>query len=231
LLKYPWTELLPNDGRLPVGSDRGAGPLFAAVAVPGIIFLFVRTMRQRALSLETGLLVANIAVLLLWMDAFRIPRFGLPVMVLCCALAGPMLAQLLERSPRVLISLYLAGLLLNGLFCLAGPTRLLLRRFQSNDWSRAAYYGYPPLIDHLPPGTRLFDHGQYIWSSVLGGHAVTNSVRYNGDIRSGDYVLKTGSPDSEDAGLRSSGATLIYDAIPANLFPNVAIRWRIYRVP
>jgi hypothetical protein len=123
-----------------------------------------------------------------------------------------------------------AGLLLNGVDCTIGPAQRLVRRFRGQDWSRQAYYGYPALIDHLPAGTRVFDHAEFVWASMLAGDGLTNSVRYQGATKSGDYVVKAGARDAEDASLSSSGAALIYDSTPANLYPKVAVPWRIYRV-
>lgn len=228
---YPWTEMLQNDGRLPVGSDRGTGALFAALAVPGVLFLLVRTVRRRSRPIGIALLAADVAALILWETRLRVPRFGLPAMALSCALAAPMLQELLERSRRVLIFVCVAGLVLNGFDCLVGPAQRVVRRLERHDWSRAAYYGYPPLIDHLPPGTRVFDHAERVWASMLAGTGLTNSVRYQGDTRSGDYILKAGPDDLEDAALRSGGATLIYDGTPPNLYPKIAVPWRIYRIP
>ena len=70
-----------------------------------------------------------------------------------------------------------------------------------------------------------------MWASILAGAGLTNVVRYRGPMGSGDYVVKAGPSDSGDAALRSIGAALIYDATPPNLYPKIAVEWRIYRVP
>jgi hypothetical protein len=228
-LTYPWTEVADNDG-IPFGSDRGTGPLFAAIAAPGVMFLLILILRGRRLSLEAVLLLANGAMLIVWAIRMRVPRFGLPVMALSSALAAPMLKQFVEKFRRLLVSVCIACLLLNDVFCLAGPGLRVVRRVQAHDWSRAAYYGYPPLIDRLPPGTRILNGTPFQWDFILAGAALTNSVRHAGGVGSIDYVVKAGAKSEAEAALSANGATLIYDATPPNLFPKTAQHWRIYRV-
>lgn len=230
VVTYPWTEH-PHDYGLPVGSDRGTGPLFAAIAVPGIAFLLVRTWRRRIRSEQTVLLVATVAAWMVWTVQMRITRFGLPVMALSCALAAPMLSELLDKSRRVLIFLCLAGVVISGLYCSVGPVQRLARRFRGHDWSRAAYYGYPRLLDRLPPGSRILNWNPPPWDFILVGAGLTNSVRYYvGNRSNADYVLMAGPRDPEEDALTASGAILIYNDTPPNLFPNIAVSWRIYKV-
>jgi hypothetical protein len=229
-LEYPWTEPSPADGRLPFGSDRGSGPLFAALAAPGILFMIVQAVRRRTAPWESALLAGTLAALFLWAAELRVIRFSLPVMALSCALAAPLLAELLARSRRALLALCFAGLLMNAAYCLAGPVQRMARQFERRDWSRSTYYGYPPILDHLPPGSRVFDHHNRVWASMLAGAGLTNSARYWGTTASGDYIVRVGSPGREDAELLSDGAVLLYDAVPPSLYPKVAIRWRVYRL-
>jgi hypothetical protein len=219
--------------------------LFPTLAVPGIIFLLARTIRRRTFSQEAALLLANVAIFLIWVVGLRVARFGLPVMAMSCALSAPMLTQLLDRSRQVLVFLCVACLLLNAAYCIAGPAQRLVRQLQRHDFSRASYYGYPPIIDGFPPGSRIFDHAGRFWGSMLAGVRLTNSVRRGADTRSadyllesipgeprrGDYILKAGPGDHEDAALQSRGAILLYDRTPKNLFPKVELPWRIYVVP
>jgi hypothetical protein len=231
VVRQLWTEPLPNPGRVPYGSDRGTGPLFPTLAVPGLIFLLIRTIRRRVFSLEAVLLLANVAMFLFWVVGLRMARFGLPVLAMACALSAPMLTELLARSRLVLLFLCLVCLTLNAFYCVALPAQRLVRQFQRHDWSRARYYGYPPIIDHLPPGSRIIDHAGYFWSSMLAGVNLTNSVQDRGELRSGDYILKAGPRENEDVCLRSEGARVIFDGTPRNLYPKVQLPWRIYRLP
>ena len=225
-----WTEPLPNPGRVPYGSDRGTGPLFPALAVPGIIFLFVRTIRRRAFSLEAILLLTGLLMFLYWMVGLRMARFGLPVLAMACALSTPMLAELFARSRPVVLFLCVVSLALNAMYCLAGPAQRFWRQIHRHDFSRSAYYGYPPVIDQLPAGSRIIDHAGYFWSSMLAGKHLTNSVQDRGELKSGDYILKAGPQENEDVCLRSEGASVVYDGTPRNLYPKVELPWRIYRL-
>lgn len=242
VLTQPWSEaIVHGDG---VEADRGTGPLFAAIAVPGVFFLLVRAARRRATTLEGVLLSATASAFVLWdVTLLRVPRFALPIMVLCCALAAPMLQALLKQNLRILILLFLLGVSLNSLYCLAQPAERALHRIQRHDFSRATYYGYPPLIDHLPPGSRIIDRTGGHTSFVLAGTALSNYVLTQGlplqapglpvipiDLRGADYVAKAGPLDADDAILRSIGATQIFDGTPPNLWPKSARPWRIYRL-
>jgi hypothetical protein len=230
-LEFPWSEPFPADGRLPVESDRGTGPLFAALAVPGVLFMIVQAVRRRTTPLQTALLVGTVAALALWAVHLRIIRFSLPAMALSCAVAAPLLGELLANCRRSLYTLCFAGLIMNAAYCLPGPTQRLVRQVERRDWSRATYYGYPPILDRITPGGRVYDHFNRVWGSMLAGSGLTNSVRYWGSLKAGDYIVRAGPKMPEDDSLISGGkAELIYDGIPASLYPKVAMRWRVYRV-
>lgn len=232
-LTAPWSDpplLLELPAALP-SSVSGTGPLFAAIALPGVLFLVVRVLLQRASRTERALLLATAVAVLLWDTALlRVLRFGLPVMVLSCTLAAPMIQALIEQSRSLPILLFLTGLALNSLYCLTAPAQRIAHRIQLHDWSRATFYGYPPIIDGLPPGTRILDYTGWGRSFMLAGAGLTNYVLPRGDPRSVDYVVKAGPSDWDDAALRLIGAKLIYDATPPSLYAGVAQPWRVYRV-
>lgn len=233
VLTAPWSDpplLSELSASLP-SSVSGTGPLFAAIALPGVLFLVVQVLMQRASRTERALLLATAAAFLLWDTALlRVLRFGLPVMVLSCTLAAPMIQTLIEKSGRLPILLFVAGVLLNSLYCLTAPVQRIVHRIQCHDWSRATFYGYPPIIDRLPQGTRILDCTGWGRTFMLAGARLTNYVLPRGDPRSVDYVVKAGPADSDDIALRLIGATLIYDATPPSLYAGVAQPWRVYRV-
>ena len=231
VLTQPWSETA-NDNGLPVGADRGTGPLFAAIVLPGLLFLLVRSIRRQASTLEQCLLLATAVGFVLWAAALlRVPRFALPIMALSCALAAPMLQALLLQTRRLVIVLYLTGVVLNSLYCLAEPAQRAIYRIQRRDFSRATYYGYPPIIDQLPPGSRIIDHTEAHRSSfLLAGAGLTNYVLPSGDAGTADYIVRDGPSDTDDAAILSNGAKLIYDATPPSLYPKTARPWRIYRI-
>lgn len=141
-----------------------------------------------------------------------------------------MIQALIEQSRSLPILLFLTGLALNSLYCLTAPAQRIAHRIQLHDWSRATFYGYPPIIDGLPPGTRILDYTGWGRSFMLAGAGLTNYVLPRGDPRSVDYVVKAGPSDWDDAALRLIGAKLIYDATPPSLYAGVAQPWRVYRV-
>jgi hypothetical protein len=232
-LVLPWSDTVHHGG-FPVGADVGLGPLVAAIVVPGILFVLVRVVKRRASVLERVLLISIGVGIAIWALVFlRMLRFALPILALSCALTAPMLQALLAEARRLPVILFLIGVSLNGLYCFAEPGRRAVNRIRSHDLSRSTYYGYPPIIDHLPPGSRVVDltetHGS---SFLLAGASLSNYVRPAAEeMRSGDYVVRDGAPNPEDATLRSKSAKLLYDAMPPNLYPKTARRWRVYRVP
>jgi hypothetical protein len=232
-LVEPWSDppLVPNSrGSLP-SSVSGIGPLFAAVALPGVLFLLWRVLRRRAEHTDTALLLSTAVVFLLWSSVLlRVLRFGLPVLALCCILAAPMLQCLFSQWRRLCMALLLTGVMLNSLFCVMEPVQRLIHRVERHDWSRATYYGYPSVLDRLPPGTRILDRTGWGKSFMLAGAGLTNYVLPEGDVGNADYVAKIGPDDSDDAALRALGATLIYSGVPTSLYPTVTPAWRIYRV-
>ncbi len=231
VLALPWSDPAPAGG-LPVGPDRGLGVLFAALVLPGVGFLMARAAAGRAGVLEISLLAVTFTGFLLWYAVMQsVIRFGLPMVALACALAAPMLQELLQQNRRLPLTLCAAGILLNGAFCLAEPVRLTLLRARCHNWSRAVYYGYPPLLDRFSEGTRIMDHSRTYRVFALAGAGLTNCVFANGDLLKVDYVLKTGGEDFEDAVLRSDGAELVYNATPRSLYPKVNQQpWRVYRI-
>jgi hypothetical protein len=197
-----------------------------------LLFALVRVIRRQASPLEQSLLFAIAAGFLVWaLTLLRVPRFALPVLVLCCALAAPMLQAFLSQKRQPVIFLCLAGMLLNGLYCLAEPAQRTLYRISRRDFTRATYYGYPPVIDQLPPGSKILDDTQGGRSSfLLAGAGLANYVLPSGDARSADYIAKDGPVDQDDAAIVSKGAKLIYSAFPRSFYPKVARPWRIYRM-
>jgi len=176
------------------------------------------------------LLFAVLGTFIVWLAVLhQIPRFAMPAMAIACVAAAPMVKMLLARMRIVPIGLFLLGLPLIVFFCLSVPAHTFWLRVRMHDWSRATYYGYPPLIDKLSPGSRILDHsGTHSTSFQLAGASLTNFVFPASDLDAVDYVAKSGPEDTEDQTLRQRGAKLIYDATPVSLHPKVALHWRIY---
>ncbi len=222
----------PYGSGVPVSADRGTGPLFAGIAIPGVIFLIAKGIRRKLSHGEAILLAAVLTSFALWATVlYQIPRFAIPVMAIACAASAPMLQSLLLSVRRIPLTLFLIGVPVTALVCLPVPCQNLWLQFRSHDWSRATYYGYPALIDTWPAGTSVADHTADQSSFQLAGAHLTNAVLRAPDLAAVAYTAKTGPLDPEDALLLTRGATLIYNGVPPNLHPKTAQRWRIYRMP
>jgi hypothetical protein len=223
-----WSEETFLDD-VPVGPDRGTGPLFPAIAVPGILFLIVQAFRKELSAGKLVLLLGTVTCLFVWLFVLhQIPRFAMPGLAIACAAAAPMLQRLLIHARKVVIILFSAGLALILFFCAAVPAQSLMLRMRMHDWSRATYYGYPPMIDMLPPGSRILDHTGFPTSYPLAGVGLTNWVLPQSPLEAVGYVARMGPEDHEDQELRSRGAALIYNATPRSLHPKNDRPWRIY---
>ncbi|MEQ1935748.1 MAG: hypothetical protein ABL962_17970 [Fimbriimonadaceae bacterium] len=104
-------------------------------------------------------------------------------------------------------------------------------RIKARDFSRSTYYGYPPMIDLLPRGTRIQDLTELRRSSfILAGKDLSNYILPPGKSGDAELAVKDGVRDEEDAALIRSGAELIYNAVPRSLYPATAHPWRVYRI-
>jgi hypothetical protein len=56
------------------------------------------------------------------------------------------------------------------------PVHAVLGRLASGDWSRAGYYGYPEVLDRLPPGSRVLNLAQTFNNFSFAGANLTNRV-------------------------------------------------------
>jgi hypothetical protein len=177
---YPWVEYKRNAGYLldVYNADSGLGPLYATFVPLGLCFLIWKVSRDPELRKKIQPWIAGMVVsLLAWATVFHeMPRFVLPAILLTVLLATPLLEFLLANRPRFLAVLFLGVLL-------AGSGRLLFRpayhtasRLRDGDWSRAAYYGYPNLLDKLPPGSRLLNTGYGGNNLALAGAGFRNFV-------------------------------------------------------
>ena len=121
--------------------------------------------------------------------------------------------------------------------CLTSPIYRLAHRIHSGDWSRAAYYGYPSLIDQLPPGTLVLDRCEGRRSGfVLAGRSLQNRVfKSEGPLNAAamsnlkfEYAVKAGDRDADDR-ILGEYCDLVYDGTPVDIIPSDAKNWRIYK--
>lgn len=214
----------------------GLGPAFATFAVAGVLAMVFETFRRRQPGMF-ALLAVFVCVGSFWWILVHIVRFGLPLIVMISIFCAILCAQFSGRQLLIARALLTLGVAFSCLGCLSVPMYRLAQRIHTGDWSRAAYYGYPSLIDRLPPGTLILDRCEGRRSGfVLAGRSLQNRVFNLGSPLDAaamshlnfDYVVKLGDRDAEDRVL-GEYCDLVYDGTPVDMIPNDARNWRIYK--
>jgi hypothetical protein len=180
-LIYPWTEWKRNRGYLliPYGEGSGLGAVFASFVPIGIAFLFYRCCAQPSRSGGEILLLAALAVLGLawWFVLHRVPRFGLPIVVLACIAAIPFIGMLQSSSQKLFPALFIGAIVTTCAISTFVPVHLLLGRIRTHRWARAQFYSYPPVLDRLRPGGCVLNAtGREEENFALAGNTLSNCV-------------------------------------------------------
>lgn len=239
---YPWTEWKSATDSLGTSytTGDGLGAAFATFVVPGVIFsgyLAKRGHRElRAWLL--GLLVLGISW---WFLLQKVSRFGLPLFVLAVIVSAPIFQLLEARATRLYAALYVAVFTATALILVLEPLDGLFASVRHRFRDRAAYYGYPAVIDSLKPGSRILNTSDGTLNFPLAGRDLTNRVIPNwekpslltaGFLRSTrvDYVVeKLISPDSRtvtDTPPPVEGLELYFHATVIG--EDGVVRWRIW---
>lgn len=240
-LVYPWMETKQTG--FPYGTGTGLGALFATLVPLGLILAAADAWRSRLHPgpvarrrlVALGALVVVVAVW--WVLLRRMPRFGIPVLVTASLVAVPVVAERLRRVGSLGPVVLAATLVVVGL---AGfrPAHDLASRVRHDRWDRGFSYGYPAVIDELPPGTTVWnasarDADNY---SLVGagldkrlvpdewGHGLSPEdviVRYGVD------VVVDRFPYELDAELAGLGATLLHEGSVGHREED---GWKVWRV-
>lgn len=245
-LVYPWTEWKRNRGYLliPYGEGSGLGAVFASFVPIGIAFLFYRCCAQPSRSRDEIFLLVALAVLGLawWFALQRVPRFGLPIVVLACIAAVPFIDMLQSSSRRLFPALFVGAVVATTAISTFVPVHLLLGRIRSHRWARAQFYSYPPILDRLGPGACVLNAtGQEEENFALAGNGLTNCVVPAFEVpnqltpdflreHNVSYVVET-APSSGQA------STPLEPVAPMSLLETdtvlsgeTKVRWRIWKV-
>ncbi|MGC2195468.1 MAG: hypothetical protein WA628_12395 [Terriglobales bacterium] len=183
---YPWTEWFRSPGNqlIPYSEGSGVGAVFAAFVPLALLFAVYRSVFGAGGQPERILLVVWLGLLVLWWISLqRMPRFGLPLWILACALSAPLLAffqKFRERSFGIL----LVGCLIAtcGISAFV-PLRELAARVRRGTWRRCEAYAYPHFIDELPSGSRLLNNtGIEEANFTLSGERLSNQVVADFDV-------------------------------------------------
>lgn len=177
---YPWTEWLRNPGAqlIPYSEGSGTGAVFAAFVPLGLLFALYLAATRRVDRFVIGLILIWICLAVVWWFGLqRMPRFGLPLLVLACALSAPLLVYLQDFRSKWLGALLVACLVLTCGISAFVPLRDLGARIKGHAWNRCQIYAYPHLVDQFPPGTKLLNNtGIEEANFALAGERISNQV-------------------------------------------------------
>ncbi len=176
-LSYPWIEWKKSG--YPYSLDNGLGPIFAAFAVPGLIYLVfaaVSGLGHRRAARALTLAFAAIGTVLFVKVCFSYPRYALPLWLVLFATAGPGIELLLRRYPRGTTALLGITVTLSVAMTGLWPLKTLAGRIVDGRMTRAAIYGIPEFLDRLPSGAVVLNMAGGTANYPLLGEEWTNEV-------------------------------------------------------
>jgi hypothetical protein len=244
-LIYPWTEWKRHTGYLlvPYGEGNGVGAAFASLVMVGVAFLAFCAFAQPKpdSSYRKLLLVLVVSLLVWWFVMHRVPRFGLPILVLACVMSAPFI-EVLQSSRRQAFAVLLVGSI--GITCAISsfvPLHMLMGRMRTRKWGRAEFYGYPRTIDELPAGSRVLNYTKEGEENfALAGADLRNQVIPSFEVPSQitpeflvqhkvDFLAETISGNDEVPAAPLRGAISLFSAQAVDL-GSESIHWRIWKV-
>ncbi len=177
---YPWRETKYGTGYI-YGVDNGLGAAYAAIVPIGLIAAAFAALKRRPRdATETwrvvSLLICLASVILLVTVYCEILRYVLPVAILGISPAALTLDRLMRVCPRSILAVVTASLILTAAVATLKPVHAFLGRAKDDVWTRADYYQIPPLVDEMPPGTRILSLAESTDEYALLGSGFTNRV-------------------------------------------------------
>ncbi len=178
-LYYPWVEFKLHGHSYGTGSGVGAAwAIFVPLGLFYAVVFVARNFSSTQARTCAVLLVFIFVMLVLWWFALRrLPRFGLPLISIGCLLAVPLFDFLIRMRPKALGILLILAFGTTAVLSTSIPAHKLMGRIRANEWSRAAVFEIPALLDTLPEGA-------VVWNTVVGmpinfslaGESLTNRV-------------------------------------------------------
>jgi hypothetical protein len=239
-LLYPWTEWKRSPGYLliPYSVGDGLGAAFATfVPLAVALALYTGFFRRRSGAVQTILLLAWLVLLAVWWLAMsQVPRYGLPLLIVACTLAAPLLAKLQTWNSPIFRILVVASILSTCIISSFMPIYALAGRILTGTWTRAEFYGYPSIIDGLPAGSRVLNYtGMPNVNFFLAGERLSNRVlpsfeappRLTSEFcreNNLDYVVEMTPAGNQVRPLELAGASL------AEIHIDREMRWRIWKL-
>ena len=176
-LVYPWVEFKRAGYNFSAGS--GLGPAFAAFVPPGIAHAVIQSVRRRTRA-ELMLVVILVGWGVIWLALLRrMPRFGIPVIGVACALSVGLIDRLLPVRRRwfawMTVVVFGAGAAMSAL----PAVQRMGSRIVHGAWTPASQYHRPAQVDAFPEGTvviNLNDRLEYWDNFSLAGVRLQNRV-------------------------------------------------------
>jgi hypothetical protein len=120
-----------------------------------------------------------------WSLLQKVTRFGLPPVVLACALSAPAFELLESRGRRLYRCIYVLTFAVTASILIVTPLHKIAGTLRAGNSSRAACYRYPTVLDTLPPGSRIATLCRETMNFPLAGSHLTNVVIPTWDSPSG----------------------------------------------
>lgn len=177
LFIYPWTEWKAAPGFLLTnyGPGDGLGGGFATFVMPGVIFAAWLARRRRP-DLRGWLLSLALLLIFWWIVLQKVVRFGLPVFLFMVILSAPFFEILELGAARLYKLVYVLVFTVTACVIMFEPLYTITQTVRYHSWSRAAYFGYPPIIDTLRPGSKVLNLASETLNFALAGSGLTNQV-------------------------------------------------------
>jgi hypothetical protein len=210
-LIYPWTEWKRNPGyptMTSYGEGSGLGAAFASLVPAGIAFLLYGCLRRKTNKLHVLLLLTLLVFSCAWWFPLRrIPRYGLPIVVLMCLMAAPLVGSLALHHTKAFWILFVSSLAATCVISTFVPFHELAGRLRTHRSTRADVYNYPPVLDRLAPGTCVMNATkQEERNFSLAGAALSNCVVTGFEV----------PPELTSQFLRENNVGYIAEIVPKN---------------
>ena len=241
---YPWTEWKRDPGYLliPYGEGSGVGAAFAALVPIGVLFLIYRSLILRLQNRTEVILLLVLALSLVvwWFLLYRIPRYGLPILVFTCILTAPLVTFLHTYRRRGFEILFLILMSLTFAISTFMPAHELLGRIRGRNWTRHQFYGYPPFLDHLPPDSCVLNAtgleeknyplaGMSLDNCVVPAFEISGPLTANFLVENGvDYIAEITPEQGETRLANIPLVTLVKSEMVKT--GETKVRWRVWKV-
>lgn len=216
---YPWEEWHFINQNFKASS--GTGAYFAAIAIPAVVIALFRMLSRHREALLGPLLFGAVLTVALWaVQDVRQPRYALALLVFALPVSAWLITRSYGKARRVLEAVAVSSIGLM-LFVFLSKQAITFgdRVLYSGQWSRHAYYEYPPAVDRLPEGSVIVNLAPRARNYGLYGVQLTNRVVPTQEAR-GRIVRKQVVPPAgtqaplvielDDQQLTKRGATHVF---------------------